>query len=408
MRTGIEDKLRQLHSGDKEQLEVIFSPSQRILVEAPAGYGKTKTMISKIAYLIASNQLSNPKKILALTFSVNAAYKIKKDVAETLPIIFAGTPTSPDKLKNKVLATNYHGFCRRVLKIYGYLLNDNLKNIDLLKSIDDGNLDDLVRLGIGINYSDAKKISDYSDAVKRVDRDFFKANYDGYIQRVLTFFLPNNYIPYNAIILLTIELFLKHNEVLDFYRSYFPIIIVDEFQDTNILSWTLVRMLISDDTLIVLIGDALQRIYGFIGAMPDLMNIAASEYSMHKVVLKCNYRFKDNPAQLKLDRVVRENAKNPRSPSIRGTVSLKVFEANYQQQEAEGIAILAQELSAGGAYKTAILVKQRGRNTSKIIGALRKENIPFFYALYSDEDEGYRKFHQKASTIWLYPNLPKP
>jgi len=77
-------KLRELHSGDEKQLEVI-SESKRLIVEAPAGCGKTKTMISKVAYLLATGKISHPKKILALTFSVNAAYKIKKELAEYLP-----------------------------------------------------------------------------------------------------------------------------------------------------------------------------------------------------------------------------------------------------------------------------------------------------------------------------------
>ena len=82
------EKLIQMHSNDKKQLEVIFSDSKRLIVEAPAGYGKTKTMVSKIAYLIGSNKVPNPKKILALTFSINAAYKIRKDIIESLPSFF--------------------------------------------------------------------------------------------------------------------------------------------------------------------------------------------------------------------------------------------------------------------------------------------------------------------------------
>jgi DNA helicase-2/ATP-dependent DNA helicase PcrA len=130
-------KIEELHSGDKEQLEVIFSDKKRVIVEAPAGYGKTQTMISKIAYLIASNKILHPKRILALTFSVNAAYKIRKEVAESLPIILAGEPISPIDIKNKIFATNYHGFCRRVLRLYGYLLHPNLKHIDFLQAIDE-------------------------------------------------------------------------------------------------------------------------------------------------------------------------------------------------------------------------------------------------------------------------------
>ena len=57
----IEEKLKQSHFGDKKQLEIIFSRANRLLIEAPAGYGKTKTMVSKIAYMLASNQIPYPK-----------------------------------------------------------------------------------------------------------------------------------------------------------------------------------------------------------------------------------------------------------------------------------------------------------------------------------------------------------
>lgn len=81
----IKSRIENKHQGDEKQLEIIFSPNKRLLVEAPAGYGKTHTMVSRIAYLISIGKLPVPKKLLALTFSVNAAYKIKKDVSKNIP-----------------------------------------------------------------------------------------------------------------------------------------------------------------------------------------------------------------------------------------------------------------------------------------------------------------------------------
>lgn len=69
----IKSRIENKHQGDEKQLEIIFSPNKRLLVEAPAGYGKTHTMVSRIAYLISIGKLPVPKKLLALTFSVNAA-----------------------------------------------------------------------------------------------------------------------------------------------------------------------------------------------------------------------------------------------------------------------------------------------------------------------------------------------
>lgn len=64
----IKEKIVAQHEGDEKQLEVIFSDNPRLIVEAPAGYGKTTTMISRIAYLFAVGKIPNPKRILGLTF----------------------------------------------------------------------------------------------------------------------------------------------------------------------------------------------------------------------------------------------------------------------------------------------------------------------------------------------------
>ena len=83
-------KIAAQHDNDQKQLEVIFSESSRLMVEAPAGYGKTTTMISRIAYLFITGKIPNPKHILGLTFSVNAALKINRDIAEKLPSLIGG------------------------------------------------------------------------------------------------------------------------------------------------------------------------------------------------------------------------------------------------------------------------------------------------------------------------------
>ena len=104
------DALRELlshqHEGDEKQLEVIFSEAPRVIVEAPAGYGKTTTMISRIAYLFASGRIPNPKRILGLTFSVNAALKVKREISEKLPALI-NAKNNPTIINEKATITNY-------------------------------------------------------------------------------------------------------------------------------------------------------------------------------------------------------------------------------------------------------------------------------------------------------------
>jgi DNA helicase II / ATP-dependent DNA helicase PcrA len=392
-------KLRDLHSGDEKQLEVIFSESRRLIVEAPAGYGKTKTMISKVAYLIATGKISRPKKILALTFSVNAAYKIKKELAEHLPHLIQSSNSNQLRFNENLYVSNYHGFCRRILKRYGYLLHSNLSNLDLLKSVDDSD-NEKISSNLEISINDALIFSRFSDAVKTSSRGYVSNHLIQYTNAIIHTFLNKEFISFNGILALILRLFIEHPEILCFYQGYFPVIIVDEFQDTNILSWTLLERLVTDRSQLLFMGDSLQRIYGFIGAIPNLIYEAERLFSMDRISLDKNYRFMSNLQMLQLDKNIRLNAENPDSPAIQIKAEVSLLTARTQLEEAERIVNKIHELSSSNednSNKTVILVKQRGRNIDKIIEVLSKHKISFFYALFGDEDPEYLSFHSECS-----------
>lgn len=172
---NILNKILEAHKDDNEQQKVITTDKNRLIIEAPAGYGKTKTIISQIAYLIASYKLPNPKKILVLTFSVNAANKIRKDIAS-----FAFEELPPNFLKDKVFATNYHSFCIRVLSLYGYLKNERLENIENFLSIDDRDIQILKENMKGLDFKTAKFLTNFNGALKKIDKEFFARNFKYY------------------------------------------------------------------------------------------------------------------------------------------------------------------------------------------------------------------------------------
>lgn len=141
-------QIKDLHENDEKQLDVIFTESPRVIVEAPAGYGKTTTIISRIAYLYASGRIPNPKKVLGLTFSVNAALKVKRDVAEKLPSLI-GITNNPTSVSEKITVTNYHGFCKSVLRKYGYLITpQSRKDINLFKAIGENDISSYPQLTV--------------------------------------------------------------------------------------------------------------------------------------------------------------------------------------------------------------------------------------------------------------------
>ena len=392
----IKNRIESKHKGDVKQLEVIFSPHNRLLVEAPAGYGKTHTMVSRIAYMIATNKIQSPKRLLALTFSVNAAYKIKKDVSKNIPELLEGLGLDI-QIKEKSFVSNYHGFCRSLLKKYGQKLHPALLNLDTLQSIDDSDTASLMRTFKGLSTEDAEFLSEFNSSVKNIHGKKLSETIERYNSIIISEILPKNAIPFNGILTLTIKLLKDYPNILTFYQNYYTTILVDEFQDTNILSYWLLNILIIEKTNILFLGDSLQRIYGFIGAVPNLLNIAQKKFKLNIIELDKNYRFASNQNMLLLDKIIRQNAVTPfKNPSLlKSDVELKIYE-NQASESLEVVRKSVTLIQANPDSHVAIIVKQRGPNIDNIIDTFNHNRIPFFYGLFTDDDSNYITFNRKC------------
>lgn len=407
------------HNGivDHDQLNIIFNPSRRLIVEAPAGYGKTKTMVSKIAYMIASNQLPNMKKILALTFSVNASLKIKREIIDQVRILF-NDEAALKLINQKVLASNYHGFCRRILTLYGYLVHSNLTRINQLKVIDETNEFDLRDIALEQKEKDffrwfAGSIKEFGKIAEKNQQiaKSIDANTDAYLNLVKGKLLPNDCLTYNSILLFAQYLLNNYPQIAAFYKDYFPIIFVDEFQDTNWLQWKLLLTLTGGKEMpsstrhLYLFGDRMQRIYGFIGAIPKVFDGAQKIYQMDLIRLNTNHRFDNNSKLGKIDRILRANAENIRQPTIPFTVELPIIEKNSQRDVGRSVLDLINSMVEKDHQSAISILVRTGltnATTREIYEALRTENVNFFYALYKEDDQEYIDFHKKCFDILLY------
>ena len=416
---------------DEEQLEAIISPASHLVVEAPAGYGKTRTMVSKIAYLIATGKVSYPKKILALTFSINAAFKIRRDVKQQLPAILSASPGLPQYAQRAVYATNYHGLCRRILGRYGYLIDSDLCRIDNLKGVGidiyddngytrkklDRNLNDW---GIILTRAEIEQLIQYTRFIKlagdqnnRLNASRYLAeNLRNYLQIVKEKLLPKEYILFDAILLFTRLLLTDYPPVRDFYRKLFQIIIVDEFQDTNILQWTLLKDIAGRDdenqNPLFVFGDRHQKIYEFIGAMQGIIDEAQSYFGMQEIRLCTNHRFQNNPRLLQFDENIRKIAHNPGYPDIDAVAEIEVFHYADQDEEARQITDKVKTLLDNDPDSTIAVLTRAGKNnqnTIKIIDYFnREDDFSYFFALYGDEDQEYIDFHRECLSS-LYSHL---
>lgn len=391
---NVRKQIKKEHCNDKNQLDIIFDESKNIIVESPAGCGKTKTMISKIAYMLSMNSIESTKKVLVLTFSVNAAYKIKKNVFEQLPNITGCTQEESMYISNKIQVSNYHSFSKRIINLHGKNIIEADLDFNTLIPIDDSNSKTLCS-DYNLNIDAASFLSEFNKALKECNTGFIDRNWCEYNQVVKEQLIPKGYITYNSIILLAYELFINFPGIKYFYNNYFPIIFVDEFQDTNYIAWKLLKENICEKTKILFMGDPLQRIYGFIGAIPNLMDLAQKEYSMKKYELSTNYRFKDNREMLLLDNNIRANAQELNNDNIVETANPNIIVAPNQREEAKWICDKVREIRRKGD-RVAILVRAgaSNKNTKCIMDELNNEKIPFFFALFTDNDPIYDKFHE--------------
>src|SRR5699024_1010311 len=374
---------------DIHQLSVIQSLAPKFIVEAPAGYGKTKVLINKVVYDLLGNKPKNHEKVLMITFSVNSTSKMKQDIEKEICHL---PDTLQKRIKEKVKITNYHGLARLILRKYGVEFSEKLLRLEELNVIDD----EKVIHDYSLSKEDKIIIDNYNEAVKAARGDFIHNNIEEYNNVIAKQLLSNNYITHNAIITLTIQLLRENNELLVFYQRLFTNIVVDEFQDTNHLNLMLLELLLTDENVnLQIYGDHLQRIYGFIGTVPNLFDIFSEKYECKYYKLQTNYRFKDNREMLMIDNRIRSVASNTYN-KIGKTYSeyIKYYET-HQLEVHDVISRLKKCMEENSQRKFAILVPQRGEDVNVLINELKYHEISFYNALNIDVNhKDYRLFHE--------------
>jgi len=376
----VEERIRAKHFGDKEQLDFIFSNEDRIIVTAPAGCGKTTAMVSKIARELCMGRILGNRKILAMTFSVNAAIRIKDSVKELLPDIVEDYKT----LLQKIDIANYHNFAMRLLYKYGYVLNSNLINLSAFQIVDDITVLNRHWLTAKDEYDFEK----FNKAILEIKYDDLYNNIDSYWNILNKKLINHNIITYNGILVAAIKLLSIKNVSL-FYCNYYQMIIIDEFQDTNLLGYLLVDKLVAGNKVYFL-GDDIQKIYGFLGAIDNVLGKASSKYNAKTITFKNNYRFTNNERMRKMDLLIRHYSENYSMPKIQAYLLLKKLKSDNEENDfiCKGI----RKVFCTG-NNIAILVRA-GWQGNAIAKKLEEEGIPFFNALYTETDTEYIKFYE--------------
>ena len=294
----LKEVIKEKLSKDEEQLNFIFSDKMNIIVTAPAGCGKTTAMITKIAWELSTGHIHSNKKVLAMTFSVNAAMKIK----DSLKILLPDLVSNPTYYLSEVDVANYHNFAMRVLFKHGYCLNSEFMNLSDFQVVDDAdknikdNLDEM-------ELEMFQKLNITLKTSNKIDLEIVINNYWNILNKKL---ITKHIITYNGILVAAIKL-LQKEQIKKFYKKYYEMVIVDEFQDTNLLGYLLICELIGDNISIFL-GDDVQKIYGFMGAVEKIFDMISITVPTETFEFKNNYRFKKNNRIRELDSLIRNYA----------------------------------------------------------------------------------------------------
>lgn len=376
--------------GDASQSSAIFAPSKRVFVEAPTGYGKTTVMTGRACWLLASGEVQPPKRILSLTFSVAAARRMRTDLSvamSTLPGPVA------KRFESRVMATNFHGFAWALLRRYWRLLSLPV-SVDELSMVDDSSaVNELISHGGKLFWDEKNVVSDFLLSMRSGQDDDLRRGVHPFNRIIKDRFAPNGLLPYSGIISLAIELLADFSKLRSYLSAAYPIVLVDEAQDTNALCYILLRGLLSKESGICMFGDPIQRVYGFIGAMEGLRAKATIDLELSPLELEHNHRFSKGSIVGELGAAIRSSMKGD-LPN--GMPRLPIFVGAAQQGVAKAIVSKVAALAQSSGDRTAILVRKRGALANLIMDELIKEEMPFFNGLFSDTAPEFIEFNAFA------------
>ncbi|MEW8255293.1 MAG: DNA helicase Rep [Candidatus Thiodiazotropha taylori] len=352
-----------------------------LLVLAGAGSGKTRVITAKISYLIKLCGL-NPQQITAVTFTNKAAREMKERVAKTLG----------DQQQLPRISTFHNlglNIIRQELKTLGYRsgfsIFDQQDSAGLLKDLlRKQNLgDDSVVNAAQWTLSAWKNdLITPEQALQQAENDLQQGQallYAAY-QRSLKAF---NAVDFDDLILLPVNLFRTHPEVLDQWQDRIRYLLVDEYQDTNQAQYELVKQLAGVRAAFTVVGDDDQSIYAWRGARPEnLARLQADFPSLKLIKLEQNYRSSG--------RILRSAnhliSKNPHVfekklwSELGLGPELRVLVCPNEVQEAERVVseIIHLKFTAKTNNRDCAIL-YRGNHQAKLFEkALRSHNIPYF------------------------------
>jgi DNA helicase-2/ATP-dependent DNA helicase PcrA len=341
---------------NSEQLDAIQAPSPTV-VNASAGSGKTRCLIAKILRIL--DQGAHPENILAITFTNKAAREMKQRLK-----------TQVSSIDGMQIST-IHSMCVRI--IHQFIQHTPLKKPFSI-------YDDADQLSIVKTVAKARNIkedpSEILSTISKAKGDQKEHLLDGAAEIVYKAYseilIQNNACDFDDLLIYA-DKCLKQEDCRAFYSGLWRHILVDEFQDTSAIQYSIVMSIFNPEktSTMFLVGDANQSIYSWRGACPDNMKTFIEKYKPSVKYLTYNYRSCTQVIAHANKFLQFGKAMVPKSSSI-GKVSF----TGFRSQEEEAAKIADGLLQMGGFEETAILFRVNTR-TLLFEKAFAQRRIPY-------------------------------
>ncbi|HDR9756419.1 TPA: UvrD-helicase domain-containing protein [Burkholderia cepacia] len=361
-----------------EQLAAVTLPNEPALILAGAGSGKTRVLITRIAWLIQQGYAS-PPTVLAVTFTNKAAREMMARLSAMMPIDTRG-----------MWIGTFHGLCNRMLRTHWrdaglpqtFQILDTADQLSAIKRLmKAANVDDEKYPPKNVQYfiNNAKEQGlrpDKVDATDNFNRKFVEL-YQAYDQQCQR----EGVVDFPELLLRCYELLAYNAPLRAHYQARFRHILVDEFQDTNKLQYAWLKMLAGGQNAIFAVGDDDQSIYAFRGANVGNMRDFEDEFRVRNLIkLEQNYRSHGNildAANQLISNNTHRLGKNLRTDAGHGE-PVRVYEASTDSQEAGWIVEEIRSLINTGMARGEVAVLYRSNAQSRSIEhTLMSSGIPY-------------------------------
>lgn len=367
---------------NNKQLEAVFQTEGPVLILAGAGSGKTRVLTHRIAYLIQEKGV-NPWNILAITFTNKAAQEMRERVNQ---LVEFGA--------EQIWVSTFHSCCVRILRRYidrlGFSLKFSIYDTEdqktLIKEvckkceIDTKEIKEKMVLS-AISRAKNEMISP-EEYAKNADKDLYRQKIAAAYREYQEQLKKNQALDFDDLLCKTVELFKQNPDILESYQKRFLYLMVDEYQDTNLVQFQLIYLLGSKNQNVCVVGDDDQSIYRFRGA--DIRNILSFEVSYPKaVVVKLEQNYRSTKNILEAANQVIQNNRGRKEKTLwteqDAGEKIGLFVCANGNEEAERVAYEIQKrvLTKEFAYKDCAVLYRTNAQSRLLEEWFIKENIPY-------------------------------